>query len=63
MTLSKAIANIQRRIREGIATNETEVEIIIVEKHHGDVIMAEIGKHTILQLNKIFKIDIKKHKA
>jgi hypothetical protein len=54
MTLSKIIANIERKIREGKFTLQTEVEVVIVEKHNGKLVMAEIGKHSIKQLQSIF---------
>ena len=54
MTLSKIIANIERKIREGKFTLQTEVEVVIVEKHNGKLVMAEIGKNSIKQLQSIF---------
>jgi len=55
MILRKVIADIERKIKEGKFSKETEVEVLIVEKYNGFLIMAEIGKHSIKQLQGVLK--------
>ena len=59
MTLSKIIANIQRKVNEEQFSMQTEVEVLIVDKFNGVVVMAEIGKHSVKQLKSMDKFKSK----